>query len=115
MFKIILSIVLFLGFSNISFSNIYDFESPFSPQPYTGSDSLVVKVNGDQNAFMCPFLTPMFLEKLRQNHAVGVHKKEDLSIHFTIQKSDFSEDLIYKLAENVGYMRSLIHIEHHDK
>jgi hypothetical protein len=85
------------------------------PAPAEHSDSVLVKVTADQNAFMCPFLTPMFIEKLKNNHAIGVHKKEDLSIHFSMSRAEFSEELLYKLAENVGYMRSLIHIEHHDK
>jgi hypothetical protein len=57
----------------------------------------------------------MFIEKLKKSNAISLRKEEDLSIHFTLSKIEFSEEMIYKIAENVGYMRTLIHIEHHDK
>jgi hypothetical protein len=55
------------------------------------------------------------MEKLRQNKAIGVFKNTDLIISFSISKLDFTEELIFKLAENVGYMRNLIHIETQEK
>lgn len=79
------------------------------------SDSIIVALNADNNAFMCPFLSPLFMEKLRQNKAIGVFKNTDLIIRFTIAKLDYTEELIYKLAENVGYMRNLIHIVSKEK
>jgi hypothetical protein len=103
----------FLAFaSNTGICGNYLHAFPALPET---SDSVLVKVTADQNAFMCPFLSPMFMEKLKNNYAIGVHKREDLSIHFTISSVNFSEEMIYKLAENVGYMRSLIHIEYHNK
>jgi hypothetical protein len=74
------------------------------------SDSIHVLLTGASNAFMCPFLTPMFIEKLKANKAVGVMKNQDLTIQFTMAKSDFSEELILRIAENIGYMRSFIQL-----
>lgn len=79
------------------------------------SDSIIIALSADNNAFMCPFLSPLFMEKLRQNKAIGVFKNTDLIIRFTIAKLDYTEELIYKLAENVGYMRNLIHIVSKEK
>jgi len=115
MLKISLSSFMFLFALNTSVCNTYFIETDRSNAPKISSDSVFVTVTADQNAFMCPFLTPMFIEKLKKSNAISLRKEEDLSIHFTLSKVEFSEEMIYKIAENVGYMRTLIHIEHHDK
>jgi len=115
MLKIALSSFVFLLSLNVAVCNSFFTEIDQRNTPKISSDSVLVTVTADQNAFMCPFLTPMFMEKLKKSNAISLRKEEDLSIHFTLSKAEFSEDMIYKIAENVGYMRTLIHIEHHDK
>ena len=115
MLKIALSSFVFLLSLNVAVCSLYFTEIGQRNTPKISSDSVLVTLTADQNAFMCPFLTPMFMEKLKKSNAISLRKEEDLSIHFTLSKAEFSEDMIYKIAENVGYMRTLIHIEHHDK
>lgn len=115
MLKIALSSFVFLLSLNAAVCNSFFTEIDQRNTPKISSDSVLVSVTADQNAFMCPFLTPMFMEKLKKSNAISLRKEEDLSIHFTLSKAEFSEDMIYKIAENVGYMRTLIHIEHRDK
>jgi hypothetical protein len=98
----------------LSTSDVFGNSTIKTSYPLT-SDSMIVALNADNNAFMCPFLSPLFMEKLRQNKAIGVFKNTDLIIRFSIAKLDFTEELIFKLAENVGYMRNLIHIETQEK
>jgi len=114
MLKIALSSFVFLLSLNVAVCSLYFTEIGQRNTPKISSDSVLVTLTADQNAFMCPFLTPMFMEKLKKSNAISLRKEEDLSIHFTLSKAEFSEDMIYKIAENVGYMRTLIHIEHHD-
>jgi hypothetical protein len=98
----------------LSTSDVFGNSTIKTSYPLT-SDSIIVALKADNNAFCCPFLSPLFMEKLRQNKAIGVFKNTDLIISFSISKLDFTEELIFKLAENVGYMRNLIHIETQEK
>ena len=106
--------VLFAILVKLSTSDVLGNSTIKTSNPLT-SDSLIVALKADNNAFCCPFLSPLFMEKLSQNKAIGVFKNTDLIIRFSIAKIDFTEELIFKLAENVGYMRNLIHIETTEK
>ena len=106
--------ILFTILSKLTTNVVFGNTIVKTSNPLT-SDSIIVALNADNNAFCCPFLSPLFMEKLRQNKAIGVFKNTDLIIRFSIAKLDFTEELIFKLAENVGYMRNLIHIETTEK
>lgn len=77
-----------------------------------GQDTLHFAVRADENGFMCPFLTPMFLQKMRDLGATDVRKDQDLTIYLSAPPaSGLHAERILSILEGIGYQRSILHIE----
>ncbi|MFM2206545.1 MAG: hypothetical protein RL213_520 [Bacteroidota bacterium] len=77
----------------------------------TPEDSLATyKITGQAHIFMCPFLSPKFMDVLKDACKCEVNKSEDLVIHVT-DGLPLDEERILRSAESLGYERKLITIE----
>jgi len=60
------------------------------------------------NAFMCPFLTPIFMQELTEAGAQELRKDESLVIHFKVPQSAALDSLtIYRIAGEVGFQSTI--------
>jgi hypothetical protein len=70
-------------------------------------------IHGGAHMFMCPFLTPKFMDEVRQECQCDVTKSEDLVIH--VRKSaPLNEEKLLQKAEEIGYERKNITIQRID-
>jgi hypothetical protein len=75
-------------------------------------DTLTYKVEADDHGFMCPFLTPMFMNKMKELGAVDVRKDDSLAIWFKAPPSaEMTSERIVKILEGVGYQRKILHVQ----
>lgn len=59
---------------------------------------------GEARALMCPFLSPKLMDLLTKKGAEGIYKDESLLVHFTTSKErELSDELIFKLIDEIGY------------
>jgi hypothetical protein len=59
---------------------------------------------GEAHALMCPFLSPKLMDLLTKKGAEGIYKDESLLVHFTTSKEkELSDELIFKLIDEIGY------------
>lgn len=77
------------------------------------SDSLVTyEIKGDAHAFMCPFLTPKFMDAIKEMCDCTVSKSPDLVIHVQSRQPDaFNKEKLLLKAEEIGYEPKNIHIQ----
>jgi hypothetical protein len=69
-------------------------------------------ITAEARALMCPFLSPKLIESLEKKGAKDVYKDEELKLHFTTKKeSELSDEVIFKLIDNVGYEAKNFKIE----
>ena len=84
--KVIFIVVLFL--TGLSYSQ--------NPVKYS--------LYGEARALMCPFLSPKLMDLLTKKGAEGIYKDENLLVHFTTSKErELSDELIFKLIDEIGY------------
>lgn len=70
-----------------------------------------MEISADAHGFMCPFLTPKFIQAVEQTDSCKIWKTDDLIIHLEYQAgSKINPEKILKLAEAIGYERKNIHI-----
>lgn len=61
-------------------------------------------ISAEAHAFMCPFLTPRYIEFISSNSDCKVVKTDDLVLHvYCFREDDLSEEELLKLADRVGY------------
>jgi len=83
-----------------------------TPDMNLSSDPRAFRVSADDMGFMCPFLTPIFKERLFKSGAAEVIQKENLDIVVAFPAShNFSAEDIIALAGAVGYDPATIHVE----
>lgn len=62
------------------------------------------EITADAHAFMCPFLSPRYMEFIQSNGDCSVIKTDDLVIHvYCYKENDLTPDELLKLADKVGY------------
>jgi hypothetical protein len=77
----------------------------------TPKDSVATyQITGQAHIFMCPFLSPKFMDALKDACKCEVTKSEDLVIH-VVDGVPLDEERILQRAESIGYERKLISIE----
>jgi hypothetical protein len=68
----------------------------------------VFKLTPKENAFMCPFLTPIFMNELTESGAEEVRKDQDLVIHFKVPVgSALDSTEVYRIAGEVGFQSKI--------
>jgi hypothetical protein len=72
------------------------------------SDTLYFEVDADNHAFMCPFLSPMFRERLMDAGAHWTRKDELHRVYAAFPVGTMTEEGIVDCAEKTGYMREII-------
>jgi len=82
-----------------------------SDQHSTQSDSLYnYTIHGEARMFMCPFLSPKFMDVLKKECQCEVVKTKDYSIQLGNSLPIDVERILMK-AEEIGYQRSMITID----
>jgi hypothetical protein len=80
-------------------------------QDVAAQDTVRYSVACDGQGFMCPFLTPIFVDRLKKEGALNVTKDSQLVIHFdAVPTSTLTPDKVKEMAASVGYMESIIHV-----
>ncbi len=70
----------------------------------------VFEITAEANGFMCPFLTPMFINRLKTEGAIEVSKSQDLIITAVFpQNSHINEESLRKWAASIGYEKDKVH------
>ena len=76
------------------------------------SQTTVFKLSPKENAFMCPFLTPVFMRELTKAGAQDIRKDESMNIHFVVLRDSPLDSIrIYSIASEVGYQSKFFSIE----
>lgn len=70
-------------------------------------------ISGGAHMFMCPFLTPKFMDEVRKECQCEVTKSEDLVIHVR-GSIPLQEEKLLQKAEEIGYERKNITIQRLD-
>jgi hypothetical protein len=71
---------------------------------YFSQNTVKYSLYGEARALMCPFLSPKLMDLLTKKGAEGIYKDESLLIHFTSSKErELSDELIFKLIDEIGY------------
>lgn len=79
-------------------------------QTHFNDTSIVFEISADAHGFMCPFLTPMFMNRLKAEGAIEVSKSEDLTITAVFPiTSIVSEESLRNWAAMVGYEKDKVH------
>lgn len=66
----------------------------------------------DAHGFMCPFLTPKYIDRIKTFCNCSVQKDEQLTIHVFCHKNDSTnEAVLLNFAELIGYERKNIHVK----
>lgn len=76
------------------------------------SQKTVYQLTPKANAFMCPFLTPIFMNELTEAGAEELRKDPDLRIHFKVPTNaalDSTE--IYRIAGEVGFQATIFTLQ----
>lgn len=77
-----------------------------------GADTLTIyEIRGDMKAFMCPYLSPVYMDMIERACDCSVQKSTDLIIHvYGRQENDIDEKRLLELAERTGYDARMIHV-----
>jgi hypothetical protein len=76
------------------------------------SQSTVFQLTPKENAFMCPFLTPIFMKELTEAGAEEIRKDQDLIIHFKVPtNSELDSTEIYRIAGEVGFQSKIFTLQ----
>ena len=71
---------------------------------YFSQNNVKYSLYGEARALMCPFLSPKLMDLLTKKGAEGIYKDESLLVHFTTSKErELSDELIFKLIDEIGY------------
>jgi hypothetical protein len=64
------------------------------------------------NAFMCPFLTPIFMKELTEAGAEELIKDDHLVIHFTVPTgASLDSAEVYRIAGEVGFQSKIFTLQ----
>lgn len=70
------------------------------------------EITAEAHGFMCPFLTPKYMELIHKLDSCKVWKTDDLVIHVDFIKSTTdSEEQLISAAETIGYERKNITVK----
>ena len=72
------------------------------------SDTLYFEVDADNHAFMCPFLSPIFMGLLEDAGAYWVAKDEVHRVHVAFPEGSMDEQGVLGLAVKTGYMEEIV-------
>jgi len=76
----------------------------FITSSYFSQNKVKYTLFGEAHALMCPFLSPKLMDLLTKKGAEGIYKDESLLVHFTTSKEkELSDELIFKLIDEIGY------------
>lgn len=76
-----------------------------------GDPAPTFRISAEGQGFMCPFLTPIFIQKLQDAGATTCVKQENLDILVTFNAESFvTADRIRDIAARVGYIPEQIHV-----
>lgn len=82
----------------------------------TNAQTTSYKLTSREKAFMCPFLTPIFMNELTKAGAQDVRKDEHLIIHLEVPAATALDSInIYRIAGQVGFLPSIFTIEKTEK
>ena len=71
---------------------------------YFSQKTVKYSLYGEARALMCPFLSPKLMDLLTKKGAEGIYKDESLLVHFATSKErELSDELIFKLIDEIGY------------
>ncbi len=74
------------------------------------------KLTSKEKAFMCPFLTPVFMNELTKAGAEDMHKDDKLIIHFDVPMTSSLDSVkVYRIASEVGFLPSFFTLEKTEK
>ena len=74
----------------------------------SSAQTTIYELTPKANAFMCPFLTPIFMKELSEAGAQELRKDEALVIHFKVSQSSALDSLtIYRIADEVGFQSTI--------
>lgn len=71
-------------------------------------DTLYFEVDADNHAFMCPFLSPIFMGLLEDAGAYWVAKDEVHRVHVAFPLGSMDEEGVLGLAVKTGYMEEIV-------
>jgi hypothetical protein len=76
------------------------------------SQSTTYHLTPKANAFMCPFLTPIFMNELTEAGAEELKKDMDLVIHFKVSNgSRLDSTEVYSIAGEVGFQSKIFTLQ----
>ncbi len=76
------------------------------------SQKTVFQLTPKANAFMCPFLTPIFMNELTEAGAEELRKDQELVIHFKVPTgSALDSTEIYRIAGEVGFQSKIFTLQ----
>lgn len=76
------------------------------------SQSTIYQLTPKENAFMCPFLTPIFMKELTDAGAEEIRKDQELIIHFKVSTTSALDSAeIYRIAGEVGFQSKIFNLK----
>jgi hypothetical protein len=80
------------------------------------AQTISYKLTSKETAFMCPFLTPVFMNELTKAGAEDMHKDDKLIIHFDVPMTSLLDSVkVYRIASEVGFLPSFFTLEKTEK
>jgi hypothetical protein len=80
------------------------------------AQTISYRLTSKEKAFMCPFLTPVFMNELTKAGAEDIHKDDKLIIHFDVPMTSSLDSVkVYRIASEVGFLPSFFTLEKTEK